>query len=1547
MDYESTWLRFADALRLLELNNVYIQNISLEHIAISEPDFRDLCGALSVNEVCCVLRIGRVDWHPEIQARTAVWMPQRLAQNTQLLSVFQVDSTSLIEGLRIFVDSNRGLQFAGQSSMPHVSLSNRQLRQLPPSLLANCAHVSTLDLSHNNLTAVPDVLLTMQCLIALDLSNNSLKSLPPNIGQLARLQALDLSDNRIASLPESLGTLSELIVCDLHNNSLTTLLDPALQQLVAHHHRRINICLFGNKFTELSLVPRELQGASGADLVTYVRRCHKEFRCNYSTRLLFVSMTHGLLSSTQQTLSEIFADPKNACRREIHESFQLLQPTSQYCRVKRRQWTVTFQQNQLQQQQQQQQQQAASAFGSSSSGGAAPPVKFPQLNYELWDLANEDISKAVCPFYLCSRSISIVLFSLSSRSDTGAVNQFIQNLRSFGGSKVILLGIEEPTLKKKMKAAQKNEVIAFYRCQFPVAIVPVVQLLELNDPHSIVLLKERIVALSITQHHIGERLLPCLDTLITRLTSAMPASTSSTLLSTSESHLVSTPTPPHAAGGEDSPSANRKQQADSLAAMASVILPYSVFVQHCKKTTISSSMAGNAASLLAGLGTVLYCQKAQVVVVDPHWLVELFSRLQASCRATYGKLSMRNLEAVWPPELCPPALITTVMNFFADYKLCLTPAVELLNIDSPTADIDILPGPCLSPVELHLKRFSLVPSLFLEEIATEASNSLHSLVTQPLADSLTLCRIWALRYLPGDTFFAYLMLQILLSGYTVPTFWKTGFVVRDSIEASDIAIVVLDLNRSRITLMTRSRRGSRLFRVIDDHMSRGFDCMHRERPRDPYPVANVWVQCPHCLDNPTLFIAPTHFSYSELMHRCLAGETHVLCSNPMTAPSPSAAPVSVPVDFSTCIPDITLEDLRHRNLHIDRKDLHFARLLGRGGFGTVELGYYADDKDARQRPLAIKTLSTDNDDNESALVKVAAFRREIDAQAQLDHPAVVKLVGFSTVSPLTMVQECAMGGDLYHLSAEWKAAGRQPSPQHTLQIAYEIACAVEYLHVNLQPAMIHRDIKAPNVLLLTTDIFGDPLLHSPIAKLADFGLATSFPVVGDTNAVENPAWLAPECIEFGNYSKASDIFGLGVFLWENLFLRPPYHDVQYRFPSELGQLICKGVRPTVPERVPSRRYVALMKKMWNTDPAKRPSATKVRSVLHRLLTKYRSSHFPDLVFVDAMTAIDDEQGGDGTLSHNTSDEKSESERSDDLLLDELLDDFGAAWEAQGIPSLESNSQRSFSSASSRSSTANFANETLRAYYLMKNQHQVGLPRGPAFLTADLSLQSRSRSQSHSRSKSKPRVAKSKNLSLSKSKDTDAFKQMSFFDSFLATQHGVTQQATWTPVAGPMAAKKKQFITKLLDSTAEKNGISDPQQRKDFELFFNVVGTQKALDEMVGMHWLALEANDVDFEDEAEEIKIARTDFEAFYASTLAKPAAAAASSSTASSSSPPPTASTSSSTPAPPELKKKKSLFSLSSKKSKDPKTKPPSKRKQAREEASLAMTDLEAFLAQ
>ena len=199
-------------------------------------------------------------------------------------------------------------------------------------------------------------------------------------------------------------------------------------------------------------------------------------------------------------------------------------------------------------------------------------------------------------------------------------------------------------------------------------------------------------------------------------------------------------------------------------------------------------------------------------------------------------------------------------------------------------------------------------------------------------------------------------------------------------------------------------------------------------------------------------------------------------------------------------------------------------ILGQGGMSAV---YKASDPNLK-RVVAIKMIHTHLSDNPNF---VSRFEEEAAAVAQLRHPGIIQVFDFNKDDDVYyMVLEFVPGETFQDHLKRLNKEGRHLPGKKAAEYMAGICDAVDYAH---QRGMIHRDIKPANLMLNTQGQ----------AILMDFGIAK---IVGGqshtaTGAVVGTAmYMSPEQIRGESPDRRSDIYALGVTLFEMAGGRPPF-----------------------------------------------------------------------------------------------------------------------------------------------------------------------------------------------------------------------------------------------------------------------------------------------------------------------------------------------------------------------------------------------------------------------
>ncbi|EMS65047.1 L-type lectin-domain containing receptor kinase IV.2 [Triticum urartu] len=191
------------------------------------------------------------------------------------------------------------------------------------------------------------------------------------------------------------------------------------------------------------------------------------------------------------------------------------------------------------------------------------------------------------------------------------------------------------------------------------------------------------------------------------------------------------------------------------------------------------------------------------------------------------------------------------------------------------------------------------------------------------------------------------------------------------------------------------------------------------------------------------------------------------------------------------------------------------QLLGKGGFGQVYRGVLGNSG----MDIAVKRVSSESKQG------LTEFTAEVIILGRLRHRNLVRLIGYCRHKvELLLVYEYMPNGSLdsymhtqtRHTMLSWC---------QRLHIIRGVACGLLYLHEDWEQVIIHRDIKASNVLL-------DGEMNG---RLGDFGLARLHDHGADahtTHVAGTRGYLAPELTRFGKATKATDVFAFGAFVLE-------------------------------------------------------------------------------------------------------------------------------------------------------------------------------------------------------------------------------------------------------------------------------------------------------------------------------------------------------------------------------------------------------------------------------
>jgi eukaryotic-like serine/threonine-protein kinase len=213
--------------------------------------------------------------------------------------------------------------------------------------------------------------------------------------------------------------------------------------------------------------------------------------------------------------------------------------------------------------------------------------------------------------------------------------------------------------------------------------------------------------------------------------------------------------------------------------------------------------------------------------------------------------------------------------------------------------------------------------------------------------------------------------------------------------------------------------------------------------------------------------------------------------------------------------------------------------IGEGGMGAVYRAVRADDQ--YQKQVAIKLIHSGKDSTHI----VSRFKNERQILASLDHPNIARLLdgGTTDYGVPYFVMELIEGQPIDEYCDRHGLTIRE-----RLSVFLQVCAAVQFAHQRL---IIHRDIKPGNILVGADEV--PKLLDFGIAKLLDPSSDRENATITLLRAL-TPAYASPEQIQGGPVTTASDVYSLGVVLYELLTGHSPYR-VASRTPHELAQAI--------------------------------------------------------------------------------------------------------------------------------------------------------------------------------------------------------------------------------------------------------------------------------------------------------------------------------------------------------------------------------------------------------
>lgn len=268
--------------------------------------------------------------------------------------------------------------------------------------------------------------------------------------------------------------------------------------------------------------------------------------------------------------------------------------------------------------------------------------------------------------------------------------------------------------------------------------------------------------------------------------------------------------------------------------------------------------------------------------------------------------------------------------------------------------------------------------------------------------------------------------------------------------------------------------------------------------------------------------------------------------------------------------------------------------LGRGAMGVV---YKATDPNIG-RPVALKTMRLDVHGLESADL-MRRFKNEARAAGLLNHPNIVTIYDAGELDGIFYIaMEYLEGTTLQELLAQRRVL----EPAEAIKFAREICKGLDYAHSH---GIVHRDVKPANIMIT----------RSGAVKIMDFGIAKAGgSMTGTSQVLGTPNYMAPEQVKGKSLDGRSDLFSLGVILYEMLVGEKPFdgqnvttviykivnenpippRELDASIPASLSELVLKALAKAPDDRFQSGadlvRQLESVKPINTVRPAAQASA---------------------------------------------------------------------------------------------------------------------------------------------------------------------------------------------------------------------------------------------------------------------------------------------------------------------------------------------------------------------
>ena len=567
-------------------------------------------------------------------------------------------------------------------------------------------------------------------------------------------------------------------------------------------------------------------------------------------------------------------------------------------------------------------------------------------------------------------------------------------------------------------------------------------------------------------------------------------------------------------------------------------------------------------------GTIHYNQDdylKDMIIIDPAYLISIMATISTTKHRVIknGILKHSDLHQIWHyneyPKEVHHKLLQLCQKFEVTYALDATGKYKLNNlIDNWESGISLVPS--LLPIKRPKSILLIFP--YFENVKQYS-------------------RVYEFNFIPSG-FINHLIIRImyLLKDYHYWRYGICGYFI-DKNQNED-AKLLLELVPDELLLKITVRSASspvkfflNILDIIDSFINHWFQL-----------EVKIYIPCPHCYENK--IINYYLFSYDLCKEKLVSNQYYIDCL--------SFGNQLSPVRLDLIVPDLSMVEVKK----IEYNDIQIDKEIGKGGYATVYKAVY------RGKVIALKQI--DVIEGKKLQLAYDDFIRETWIMSGIKHHNIIKFYGLCK-TPLCILTDFAACGNLFDFlhtkTIELKLQAEQIKLK--LKIAYDVAAGMNFLH-NRIPAIIHGDLKSPNILL-----HGLSYKDKVVAVIADFGLSKSWVPVLHGRHVDNPVWLAPEILSGKPYSESADIYAYGVILYEIITLNEFFSE--YSFLSAMEDAIIAGKRPLLPQsnELMFIKLYELIQSCWSQNEDERPRFGEILTILKDLISfyNYNDINLPD------------------------------------------------------------------------------------------------------------------------------------------------------------------------------------------------------------------------------------------------------------------------------------------------------------------------------------------------